>query len=117
MSLKPKYRSRLIRWRCTAPDVVAAISSGEIDPDAAELHVITRLTPESAPEIRKQLSGMDAEARFALLDTLRQLLEDLPRYDFSAVFGAMTSDDDASVRTIAVTGLGFCETSARRLKR
>ena len=91
--------------------VVGAIMSGEVELEAEDLHAVSRLGSESVETIREQLSELDSASRFALLDRLRQLGSEFGGYDFTQLFAAMASDDDASVRTLAVNGLASCETA------
>ncbi len=91
--------------------VVAAIASGQVELEPQDLHAISRLRDDSVDVVGQQLGALDAEGRFALLERLRQVSDDYGGYDFTVIFGAMTADEDTSVRTVAVTGLGQCETA------
>ena len=91
--------------------VVATISSGQFDLEPQDLHAVSRLSGGSESLVHEHLSSLDAQGRFALIERLRQLGADFGGYDFTVVFAAMASDDDVSVRTVAVTGLGQCETA------
>ncbi len=91
--------------------VVASIASGQIELEPEDLHAVSRLPVGSESTVRERLAEMDAEGRFALIERLRQLAADFAGYDFTEVFGAMTSDDDSTVRTVAVSGLALCETA------
>ena len=91
--------------------VVGAIASGQVELEPQDLHAISRLRDDSSDTVGQQLGALDAEGRFALLERLRQVGDDYGGYDFTVIFGAMTADEDASVRTVAVTGLGQCETA------
>ncbi len=91
--------------------VVTACEVGQVELDPEDLYAISRLGAEMAGEVRGQVGSLDAEARFALLGRLQALCDGFGGYDFSGVFGALTSDDDASVRASAVGGLGLCETA------
>ena len=91
--------------------VVGAIASGQVELEPQDLHAISRLRDDSSDTVGQQLGALDAEGRFALIERLRQVGDDYGGYDFTVIFGAMTTDEDASVRTVAVTGLGQCETA------
>lgn len=91
--------------------VIATISSGQVELEPQDLHAISRLREGSDSVVQDQLAALDGEGRFALIERLRQVGADFGGYDFTVVFGAMVVDDDASVRTVAVTGLGQCETA------
>ncbi|MCY3567263.1 MAG: HEAT repeat domain-containing protein [Chloroflexi bacterium] len=91
--------------------VVAAIASGQVELEPQDLHAISRLRDGAGDVVREQLAALDAEGRFALIERLRQVGADVGGYDFTVVFASMATDDDASVRTVAVTGLGQCETA------
>ena len=91
--------------------VVSAIASGVVELEPEDLHAVSRLAAGSDPVVREQLGELDSVERFALLDRLRQVGADFGGYDFTVFFGAMLSDGDASVRTMAVSGLALCETA------
>ena len=91
--------------------VIEAVSSGQVELEPEDLHAVSRLRSDSAGVVREQLGAMDAAGRFALLDHLRQVGSEFGGYDFTVFFSAMISDDDASVRALAVNGLASCETA------
>lgn len=91
--------------------VVGAITSGVVELEPEDLHAVSRLPAGSEDIVRRQLGALDSSERFALLDRLRQVGADFGGYDFTVFFAAMRTDEDASVRTIAVSGLALCETA------
>ena len=91
--------------------VVDAIVSGQVELEAEDLHAVSRLAPESEETIHEQLSELESDSRFALLERLRQLGSEFGGYDFTLLFAAMMSDEDVSVRTLAVSSLASCETA------
>ena len=91
--------------------VVGAITSGVVELEPEDLHAVSRLAAGTEQVVREQLGELDSSERFALLDRLRQVGADFGGYDFTVFFGAMLTDEDASVRTIAVSGLALCETA------
>lgn len=91
--------------------VIGAITSGVVELEPEDLHAISRLAAGSEDVVRRQLGVLDSAERFALMDRLREVGADFGGYDFTVLFGAMLTDDDASVRTMAVSGLALCETS------
>ncbi len=90
--------------------VIVAISAGQVELDPEDLHAVSRLSSGAIDVARARLSELEAAARFALLERLQQLGSEFGGYDFTVVYGAMATDEDASVRTLAVSGLGACET-------
>ncbi len=91
--------------------IVAAISSGEVELDSEDLFAVSRLPHNSAAVVQQQFSDMDAHGRFAVLEHLRRVATDFGGYDFTEIFGTMAADPDASVRSLAVSGLALCETA------
>ena len=91
--------------------VVGAITSGVVELEPEDLHAVSRLAAGSEQVVREQLGELDSAERFALLDRLRQVGADFGGYDFTVFFGTMLTDEDASVRTMAVSGLALCETA------
>ncbi len=91
--------------------VVAAIASGQVELDPEDLYALSRLRSGSHEIVQLQFSDLDAHGRFAALEHLQRVAMDFGGYDFTEVFGAMTADEDASVRSLAVNGLTLCETA------
>ena len=91
--------------------VVAAMSSGQVELEPEDLHAVSRLPPGSQAAIEERLSILETAGRFALLERLRQVGSEFGGYDFTALFAAMAADADASVRSLAVSGLAWCETA------
>lgn len=91
--------------------VVGAITSGVVELEPEDLHAVSRLAAGSEDAVRQQFGELDSAERFALLDRLRQVGADFGGYDFTVFFAAMRTDEDASVRTMAVSGLALCETA------
>lgn len=91
--------------------VMVAISSGQVELDPEDLHAVSRLQPDSDVIVREKLSELDAAGRFALLERLLQVGAEFGGYDFTVLLAVMTSDDDASVRTLSASGLASCETA------
>ncbi len=91
--------------------VVAAISSGQLELEPEDLHAVSRLSSDSQELVLQQLSELESVGRFALLERLHRVSSEFGGYDFTVLFAAMMSDDDASVRTLAVSGLASCETA------
>lgn len=91
--------------------VIGAITSGVVELEPADLHAVSRLAAGSGNVACQQLSELDSAERFALLDRLREVGAEFGGYDFTVFFGAMLRDEDASVRTMAVSGLALCETA------
>ena len=91
--------------------VVGAITSGVVELEPEDLHAVSRLAAGSEQVVGEQLVALNSAERFALLDRLRQAGADFGGYDFTVFFGAMLQDEDASVRTMAVSGLALCETA------
>ncbi|MCY3921678.1 MAG: HEAT repeat domain-containing protein [Chloroflexi bacterium] len=90
--------------------VIGAITSGVVELEPEDLHAVSRLAAGSENVVHQQLSELDSAERFALLDRLREVGAEFGGYDFTVFFGAMLTDEDASVRTMAVSGLALCET-------
>ncbi|MXY86569.1 MAG: hypothetical protein F4Y95_08820 [Chloroflexi bacterium] len=90
--------------------VIAAVASGQIELEPDDLHAVSRLAPDSAGLVSAQLAQLDSMSRFALLEQLQRIGSEFGGYDFTVVFAAMISDDDAAVRSLAVNGLAICET-------
>lgn len=95
--------------------VVGAISSGVIELEPEDLHAVSRLASSSSHVVGEQLGSLESPERFALLERLRQVSAEFGGYDFTVLFSAMLSDDDASVRNVAVSGLAQCETAGATL--
>ncbi len=91
--------------------VIGAITSGVAELEPEDLHAVSRLAAGSENVVCQQLSELDSAERFALLDRLREVGAEFGGYDFTVFFGAMLTDEDASVRTMAVSGLALCETA------
>ena len=91
--------------------VVGAISSGQVELEPEDLHAVSRLSAVSEQRVRQQLAALESASRFALLERLHEVGSEFGGYDFTVLFSAMMSDDDASVRTLAVSGLASCETA------
>lgn len=91
--------------------VVGAISSGVVELEPEDLHAVSRLTADSADIVREKIGVLQSAERFALLERLRQVGDEFGGYDFTVLFSSMLSDEDASVRTTAVSGLAQCETA------
>ena len=91
--------------------VILAVSSGQVELEPEDLHAVSRLSPASQTTIRERLSELESASRFALLERLREVSADFGGYDFTVLYSAMTTDDDAAVRTLAVSGLATCETA------
>ena len=91
--------------------VIGAFASGQVELEPEDLHAVSRLRTDSEDVVREQIGEMDGSGRFALLERLLEVAADVGGYDFTVLFSAMISDDDASVRTLAVNGLASCETA------
>lgn len=91
--------------------VIGAISSGLFELDPEDLHAVSRLSPALDSVVRQKLTELESAGRFALLERLHQVGGEFGGYDFTVLFSAMMSDDDVSVRTLAVSGLALCETA------
>ena len=91
--------------------VVAEISSGQVELDSDDLHAVSRLAPDTADTIREQLVGLESAARFALIERLVQLASEFGGYDFTVILATLTSDDDETIRSLALSGLASCETA------
>lgn len=91
--------------------VIVAVSSGQVDLEPEDLHAVSRLSPMSESVIRQALSELESSSRFALLGRLHEVGAEFGGYDFTVLYSAMMSDDDAAVRTLAVSGLATCETA------
>lgn len=89
--------------------VVSAIGSSEEGPDPRDLHVLST-QPIEASAIRAELDRLDASARFALVDELRDAAFGPGGYDFTAVFAVALTDVDLSVRSLAAGALASGET-------
>ncbi|MYA02891.1 MAG: hypothetical protein F4038_05050 [Chloroflexi bacterium] len=90
--------------------VIAAVASGQIELEPDDLHAVSRLAPDSAGLVSAQLAQLESMSRFALLEQLQRIGSEFGGYDFTVVFAAMITDDDAAVRSLAVNGLAICET-------
>lgn len=90
--------------------VIAAVASGQIELEPDDLHAVSRLAPDSAGLVSAQLAQLESMSRFALLEQLQRIGSEYGGYDFTVVFAAMITDDDAAVRSLAVNGLAICET-------
>ena len=91
--------------------VIAAVASGQVDLEPEDLHAVSHLSSSSEPEVREKLTRLESASRFALLERLHRIGSEFGGYDFTVLFAAMVSDDDISVRTLAVSGLASCETA------
>jgi hypothetical protein len=91
--------------------VIAAVALGQAELAPEDLHAVSRLAVGSDVAVGKQLSELDSAGRFALLERLHEVAAEFGGYDFTVLFTAMLADSDASVRTLAVSGLALCETA------
>ncbi|MDE2966802.1 MAG: HEAT repeat domain-containing protein [Chloroflexota bacterium] len=91
--------------------VIAAIAAARMELEPEDLHAVSRLSPDSTTLVREKLTELESVSRFALLERLQQISSEFGGYDFTVLFSAMISDDDATVRTVAVSGLATCETA------
>ena len=91
--------------------VIAAVTSGQIELEPDDLHAVSRLGSDSTSLVFAQLAQLESVSRFALLEQLLGIGIEFGGYDFTVVFAAMISDDDAAVRSLAVNGLAICETA------
>lgn len=91
--------------------VIAAIASAQVELEPEDLHAVSRLSSEASDLVQEKLGALESVSRFAVLERFRQISSEFGGYDFTVVFSAMISDDDVTVRSLAVNGLATCETA------
>ena len=95
----------------TPETVFAALVAGETELTAEQLAVLSDLNAAGARKFVLSLSGLEAAARFALLDKLVDAERASRLLDFSPLYRAALNDEDPGLRGLALAGLTSCEAS------
>ncbi len=96
----------------TLDSVVAALVEGRSELSDDQYRVLSDLDPPGAARFRDALAGLDAPARFVLLNQLVERERAGRLLDFSGLYLTAIHDDDPGVRALVVAGLATCEQPA-----
>lgn len=87
----------------------AAIASGRTDLTVEMTEALSGLDAPGRDRFRLALARLDPQARFALIERLISLEQGAPVLDFAAACLAALTDEDATVRALAASGLADYE--------